>query len=283
MMVTPHRPCVSVIIPTYNRAALLMEAVNSVLSQTYRDFELVVVDDGSTDDTAHLLRPHHGRLRYVHQPHRGVSAARNVGIQFARGEVLAFLDSDDLWVRSKLEEQMAVMRQSPSCKLVYTDEIWIRRGVRVNQGKRHRKYSGWVFDKVLPLCIISFSSALLRREVVTEVGPLDESLPVCEDYDYWIRVASRYPITFLDKLLVVKRGGHADQLSKAYWGMDRFRIRALEKALATGGLGLTQRTQALQELGHKCRIYANGCRKRGRHREAERYEALPARYAEEKA
>jgi GT2 family glycosyltransferase len=275
-----HRPSVSVIVPTYNRVGFVVEAVASVLSQTYRDFEVVVVDDGSTDGTADVLKPYHGHIRYVHQPHRGVSAARNVGIQFARGDYLAFLDSDDLWVRSKLDEQMAVVRQSPSCKLVYTDEIWIRKGVRVNQGKRHRKYSGWIFDKVLPLCIISFSSVLMEREVNNNVGPLDESFPVCEDYDYWIRVAARYSFTFLDKLLIVKRGGHADQLSKRYWGMDRFRIRALEKALTLGGLTELQRRQAVRELARKCRVYAAGCRKRGRKREAAWYEALPSRYVE---
>jgi glycosyltransferase involved in cell wall biosynthesis len=279
-MGAPRRPRVSVIIPTHNRASLVMEAVESVLSQTYRDFEVVVVDDGSTDDTADVLKPHHGHVRYVHQPHRGVSAARNVGIQFAKGEFLAFLDSDDLWVKSKLEEQMTVMQQRPSYKLVYTDEIWIHRGVRINQGKRHRKYSGWIFDKVLPLCIISFSSVLMRREVIRDVGPLDESLPVCEDYDYWIRVAARYPVLFLDKLLLVKRGGHADQLSRSYWGMDRFRIRALEKALTVGVLDRRQRLQAIGELARKCRIYAAGCRKRGREREATWYESLPSRYAE---
>lgn len=276
----PRQPSVSVIIPTHNRAGLVMEAVGSVLSQTYRDFEVVVVDDGSTDGTADVLKPYHGRVRYIHQPHRGVSAARNVGIQFARGEFFAFLDSDDLWVKSKLDEQMAVLQQSPSFKIVYTDEIWIRRGVRVNQGKRHRKYSGWIFDKVLPLCIVSFSSVVMEREVVNKVGLLDESLPVCEDYDYWIRVAARYPFAFVDKMLLVKRGGHADQLSKKYWGMDRFRIRALEKALTVGGLDRQQHQQVARELARKCRVYAAGCRKRGRDREAAWYESLPSRYAE---
>ena len=274
-------PSVSVIIPTYNRAGFVMEAIESVLAQTYRHFELIVVDDGSTDGTAQLLKPHHGLLRYVHQPHRGVSAARNVGVQFSRGEFLAFLDSDDLWVKSKLQEQMAVMEASLSCMLVYTNEIWVRKGRRINQGKRHTKCSGWIFEKVLPLCLISFSSVLMRRELVNEIGPLDESLPACEDYDYWIRVTSRYPVTFLDKLLVVKRGGHPDQLSKQHWGLDRFRIQSLEKAVRTGGLGQPQRRLALNELKRKCRIYAAGCRKRGREEEAIRYEGIPARYERE--
>ncbi|RLB05643.1 MAG: glycosyltransferase family 2 protein, partial [Deltaproteobacteria bacterium] len=182
-------PRVSVIIPTYNRRTLLLEAVESVLAQTYSDFELIVVDDGSTDGTEEAIKRYGSRLIYTYQPHQGVSAARNKGIEIARGELVAFLDSDDLWLPKKLQIQVTFMDQHPEVQLCYTDEIWIRRGVRVNPKKKHAKYSGWIYPHCLPLCIISPSSALVRRGLFAQVGHFDPQLPVCEDYDFWLRVA----------------------------------------------------------------------------------------------
>jgi glycosyltransferase involved in cell wall biosynthesis len=179
---------VSVVIPTYNRLPTVKDAIESVLNQTYRDFEFWVVDDGSTDGTGEALRTFGDKVKYVSQNNRGVSAARNLGLRISRGKYLAFLDSDDLWEPQKLEIQVKCMEENPQFPLCYTDEVWIRGGTRVNPKKKHAKYSGWIFEKCLPLCIISPSSALMKRSLFDEIGGFDETLPVCEDYDLWLRV-----------------------------------------------------------------------------------------------
>lgn len=271
-------PKVSVIIPTYNRAVFLSEAIDSVLNQSFRDFELIIVDDGSTDSTPHILRRWEGRIRWMRQENSGVSRARNTGIRAARGRYLSFLDSDDLWAREKLEVQVGFLDANPHYGVCYTDEVWIRRGRRVNPKKIHGKYSGWIFDRCLPLCIISPSSVLMRREVLDAVGCFDERLPVCEDYDLWLRVASRYPIFFLDKKLIIKRGGHANQLSNRSWGNDRYRVMALEKQLSENHLTAQERRATLEVLERKCRILAGGFLKRGKNQEGTKYKALAEKY-----
>jgi glycosyltransferase involved in cell wall biosynthesis len=275
---------ISVIIPTFNRAEFLKEAIQSVLGQDYflgldkeRLFEIIVVDDGSTDKTGEVVHSFDSEIRYVYQENRGVSAARNAGLQHARGSFIAFLDSDDLWKREKIRVQMSLMNTLSRAKMCYTDEIWIRDGIFVNPKKRHRKYSGWIFDRVLPLCLISLSSALFRKEVFDKIGSFDEDFPVCEDYDFGIRLTHRYPVHFLTQPLIVKRGGHEDQLSRAYWGMDRFRIKALEKAL-TMDLTRQQRGQVHAEIVNKSRVLANGFAKRGKTADAEKYRKLIEKY-----
>jgi glycosyltransferase involved in cell wall biosynthesis len=276
---------ISVIIPTYNRAEFLKEAIRSVLDQNFfreqdkeRRFEIIVVDDGSTDTTGEVVRSLAYDIRYIYQKNRGVSAARNVGLQHAKGDFIAYLDSDDLWKKDKIGIQMSLMNTVSHAMMCYTEEIWIRNGRFVNPKKRHRKYSGWIFDKVLPLCLISLSSALFRREVFDGVGTFDEDLPVCEDYDFGIRLAYMYPVHFLTRPLIVKRGGHKDQLSQKYWGMDRFRIKALEKAL-TMDLSLHQRDLVRLEIVNKSRVLMNGFAKRGKTQEAYKYRKLVEEYS----
>lgn len=271
---------ITVIIPTFNRDRFLKEAVQSVLDQDYfresdttRPFEIIVVDDGSTDETGEVVQSFACDIRYFYQENRGVSAARNVGLQRARGDFIAFLDSDDLWKRDKIGVQMSLMNTVSRAMMCYTGETWIRRGIFVNPKKRHQKYSGWIFDKVLPLCLISLSSALFRREVFEKIGSFDEDLPVCEDYDFGIRLAHRYPVYFLTRSLIVKRGGHEDQLSQRYWGMDRFRIKALEKALSMD-LSSHQRGLVQTEIVKKSRVLMNGSAKRGKAADAEKYRKL---------
>jgi glycosyltransferase involved in cell wall biosynthesis len=277
---------ISVIIPTYNRASFLKEAIQSVLDQDYFSdsfashlFELIIIDDGSTDRTKEVVESFGDRISYHYQEHKGVSAARNHGLQLARGAYIAFLDSDDLWKKEKMQIQMSFMQAFPQANVCYTEEIWMRRGVRVNPLKKHQKYSGWIFDKVLPLCLLSLSSTLFRREIFEEIGNFDEDLPVCEDYDLGIRIARKYPIYFISNSLIIKRGGHPDQLSKKYWGMDRYRVQALEKALS---LGLTPEQELLvkKEIVKKGRVLINGFRKRGNQAEAERYSKLISRVHE---
>jgi glycosyltransferase involved in cell wall biosynthesis len=269
---------VSVLISTYNRLPKVKEAIDSVLKQTYRDFELWVVDDGSTDGTGELLKVFGNKIKYLCQVNRGVSAARNLGLKVSRGKYVAFLDSDDLWEPRKLEIQVRCMEANPQFPLCYTDEIWIRMGVRVNPKKKHAKYSGWIFEKCLPLCIISPSSAIMKRTLLDEIGGFDENLPVCEDYDFWLRVTRRYPVLFIDKKLIVKRGGHPDQLSTRSWGNDRYRVMALEKLLRFQDLKAEEKSMVSRELVRKCHILSRGFDKRGKREEGRRYEELANRY-----
>jgi glycosyltransferase involved in cell wall biosynthesis len=267
----------SVIIPTFNRADFLREALESVLGQDYLEgvpasgFELLVVDDGSTDETAGVAADFAPGIRYHRMEHAGVSAARNRGLALTKGELVAFLDSDDLWLPGKLSAQIAFLDSRPDAVMCCTGEIWIRNGVRVNPREKHAKSSGWVFDRFLPLCLLSLSSALFRRRLFREIGTFDEDLPACEDYDLGLRLALRHPVFFLPEPLIVKRGGHADQLSRKYWGMDRFRVHALEKLLERENLSPEQRLQTARELARKCRILINGFRKRGNTPQAEIY------------
>lgn len=253
----------SVIIPTHDRRALLERALASVFAQTAPAGEIIVVDDGSTDGTGDAVRPRFPSVRYLWQPNRGVSAARNRGIAAARGEWLAFLDSDDEWLPRKLERQRAALARAPNLAVCHTDEIWIRRGRRVNARRRHQKSGGDIFQRCLPLCVISPSSVLIHRRVIEAVGAFDEGLPACEDYDLWLRVCARYPVLFVAEPLIVKHGGHADQLSRRYPAMDRFRIAALERILRTAKLAPDDRLAAIKVLRQKLRIYAGGAAKRG--------------------
>ncbi len=267
-------PLVSVIIPTYNRLEFLKEAIASVQRQTYAPLEIIVVDDGSNDKTEEKIPYLFPSITFLRQSHQGVSAARNKGIKQAKGSYIAFLDSDDLWLPRKLEEEMNILQANPSLSICYTDEIWIRRGVRVNPMKKHQKHGGWIYPYCLPLCIISPSSVILRREVFDRVGLFDESLPACEDYDLWLRVTARYPVHFIEKHLIVKRGGHEDQLSRAFWGMDRFRVYALTKILEEGTLSPPWKRLTIQELKRKCRILINGFEKRNKWEDAVLYRHL---------
>jgi glycosyltransferase involved in cell wall biosynthesis len=271
---------VSVIIPTYNRMDVLKNAIESVLAQTYQDFELFIIDDGSTDNTREMLAEYGERVTYLFQENRGVSSARNLGIRSSTGRFVAFLDSDDVWLPEKLERQVAIMEQNPDLQLCHTEEIWIRRGVRVNPKKKHKKHSGYIFQYCLPLCVISPSSVMIRRTLFEKIGDFDESLPACEDYDLWLRITKEYPVYFIEEPLLIKHGGHPDQLSGKYWGIDRFRIQALEKLLQTGDLTSEQRDLTLQELQRKCRIVANGCLKRQKLEERKRYTQIPKKYSQ---
>lgn len=271
------KPRVSVIIPTFNRAWALQRAVDSVLAQNYPDVELIVVDDGSTDKTPALLNAYGSSVRVIRRENQGVSAARNTGIRAASGALIALLDSDDEWLPEKLSRQVAFMAENPELLICQTEEIWIRNGVRVNPKRKHRKRSGMIFEPSLALCLVSPSAVMMRRELFDRVGYFDESLPACEDYDLWLRVGSRFPVGLLDDALIVKHGGHDDQLS-AEPGLDRYRIASIRKLLDEGELTPDQESASRKMLRRKCRIYATGCRKRGKEDEAAAYEALMDRY-----
>jgi len=270
-----ENPLVSVIIPTFNRAWVLKEAIDSVLAQDFRDFELIVVDDGSTDNTGQILDAYHQDLMVIRQPNKGV--ARNRGIVEAAGRLIAFLDSDDLWLPRKLSSQIDFFNSNPAAVINQTEEIWIRNGVRVNPRTRHHKLSGMIFEPSLALCLVSPSAVMMKRSLFDEVGLFDEDLPACEDYDLWLRISWRYPVHLIETPLIIKRGGHGDQLSKAP-GLDKFRIQALKKIIESRQLEPDSYRAAVRTLQEKCTIFAGGCRKRGKDAEAKYYEELAGMY-----
>ncbi len=269
---------ISVIIPTYNRTQVLGRAVQSVLNQTLPAHEIIVVDDGSSDNTPVLMAESFPQCIYLQQPNRGVSAARNRGIELATGDWLAFLDSDDEWLSGKLEAQRDMLKRHPDIKICHTEEIWIRNGKRVNQMNKHAKSGGNIFQKCLPLCVISPSSVIIHRSLFEQVGNFDEQLPACEDYDLWLRICANHPVAFVEQPQIKKYGGHADQLSQFHWGMDRFRLKALEKILALNILNKEDRSAAILTLTSKAEILAQGAMKRGKTAEADAYMQIKNRY-----
>ena len=268
---------ISVIIPSYNRCASLIKALHSVYQQSLAADEVIVIDDGSTDDTALMVKQQFPQVHYHYQANAGVSAARNQGIALANSEWLAFLDSDDEWLVDKLAKQQQQLQQQP-LKVCHTEEIWIRNGKRVNQMKKHAKIGGWIFQQCLPLCAMSPSSIMIHSSVFAEVGLFDESLPACEDYDLWLRISHRYQVSFISEPLINKYGGHDDQLSQKFWGMDRFRIQALDKILSTNELSTENQILATEMLVKKATIYQQGALKRGKDQEVAHYQQLMAKY-----
>ncbi|MBF0449218.1 MAG: glycosyltransferase [Candidatus Magnetomorum sp.] len=264
---------ISVIIPVYNRPDFVREAIQSVLDQTYPDIEIIVVNDGSTDNTADVMDQFGDRISVIYQENQGVSAARNTGLRHSSAQWIAFLDSDDIWLPEKLTLQMQFMKNNTTARICQTEEIWIKDGKRLYPKKKHTKKSGMIFKHCLPLCIVSPSAVIIHKELFDQVGMFDESLPACEDYDLWLRISCKHPIYLLDCPLIIKRGGHSDQLSQAI-RLDRFRIQALSKLLHSNVLTDTQRLEAEKELERKCQIYKKGCIKHARLEEAEAIDRL---------
>ena len=255
-------PLITVIIPTFNRAERLSGAIQSVIDQTHSDWELIIVDDGSTDDTEGVVRSFgDDRIHYTKQENRGVSAARNVGIERARGELIAFLDSDDRWEPRKLEVQKSFLDSNPDVHICQTEEIWIRNGVRVNPKQKHKKPSGWIFKECLPLCCVSPSGVMIRRVVFERIGLFDESLLSCEDYDLWLRASLHYEIVTLPDPLVIKIGGHDDQLSRKPC-LDVYRIKSLKKLLDNPALLPVFRPLVESDIERRGQIVEQGAAKR---------------------
>jgi len=268
-------PDYSVIIPTYNRLEVLPRAVKSVLEQKHKNFELILVDDGSTDGTSEWLNLQmDSRIRVIRLlENRGVSHARNVGIKTSCGTYLAFLDSDDEWLPSKLQKQWEVLL-AQKAMVCHTEEIWIRNGVRVNQCDHHKKQGGPIFSQSLKLCAMSPSSIIIHQEVLKSVGLFDESLPACEDYDLWLKITAKYPVHFISEPQIIKYGGHEDQLSKTVEALDRYRIQSLVNLYYNFTLSDTQKLEVYEELLRRIRIYKPGCVKRGRMAEAEHLDKI---------
>ena len=258
---------VSVIIPTFNRKKTLGRAIESVRNQSLSPFEILIIDDGSNDGTKEWVKESFQDIKYIYQNNQGVSSARNKGIKYAYGDWIAFLDSDDEWLPSKLYEQVKAIGSNPEIKFFHTNEIWIRNEVRVNQMKKHKKHGGYIFEKCLDICRVSPSSVLIKKEIFDDIGTFDESLRVCEDYDLWLRITSKYPVVFLDIPLIYKYGGHSGQLSKVNDGIESYRIQSLEKIIKSGVLNNEQKLIAVNTLINKMKIYAKGLEKRNKLRE----------------
>lgn len=255
---------ISVIIPVFNREKKISRAINSVLDQTYKPLEIIVVDDGSIDKTANILRSYSGKIKVIHQKNSGVSAARNNGIKNSSGEWIALLDSDDEWLPNKLQLEVDYINKNPNIKILQTEEIWIRNGKQINPKKYHKKKAGDIFKKSLELCLVSPSAVIFKRSLFDEIGDFDEELPVCEDYDYWLRTSLKYPVGLVNEFGIKKYGGHSDQLSQKYWGMDRFRIQSLEKLLDNELLDNAKKKLVLKTLLKKLDILMIGSKKRGK-------------------
>lgn len=254
---------ISVVIPSFNRRHTLQRALQSVFEQSSVVDEVILVDDGSSDGSAEMVARAFPTVKLIRQPNLGVSAARNRGIEAARYDWIALLDSDDSWLPAKIEKIRAARRQQPDFVLFHSDEIWMRRGVRVNPMKKHRKHGGWIFEQCLPLCAISPSASVIRKSVLQELGMFDESLPACEDYDLWLRLSHRFPVCYLDEALIVKYGGHEDQLSRQHPAMDQFRVRSLHRLLREQDLSAAQQAAATRELVTRLDILLKGARRRG--------------------
>ncbi len=273
---------VSVIIPAYNRAHLLRRALTSVFQQSLPCKEVLVVDDGSNDATPSLLREIQAEaplpLQIIRQENRGAAAARNAGLKRAKGDLIAFLDADDWWLPEKLALQVAAMeRESPL--ISHTREIWYRQGKRINQKKRHDPPGGSIFYRSLDICVVAMSTVVARKELFSRYGNFDESLPCCEDYEFWLRVGRAEPFLLLEQALTCRDGGRPDQLSSLHRrGMDQYRIRALQKLIDSGLLSQEQDWAARRELTRKCFIYGQGCAKHGRPDKADLYFKLAAQY-----
>lgn len=266
-------PEVSIVLPTYNRAEWIVKAIDSILSQEFSSWELLIINDGSTDETESKLKGYLGNpsIKLLNTSNRGVSAARNLGIEKSRGDLIAFIDSDDQWEPQKLSLQVQFLKKYPEVPLVHGEEIWIRNGVRVNPMKKHKKSGGDVFADALKLCCISPSTVLLRRSLLNEVGYFREDFPVCEDYDLWLKITSQYQIGFIDEALITKFGGHEDQLSRKFKAMDYWRVLAIHDLLEKGHLSSEQISLAKAELLEKATVLLKGYRK---HENLENYDTV---------
>ena len=254
---------ISVVIPTLNRINTLQRALDSVINQTYKPAEIIVVDNGSSDGTLKFLREQYPKITILTENKIGVSSARNKGIKKSINQWIALLDSDDAWHPRKLEIQTSMLDSAlKEYNLIYTDEVWFRNNKHINQMKKHKKQGGYIFERCLSLCCISPSSVLFKKNILDKVGLFDESLPVCEDYDMWLKICSSEEVLFAQDKLTYKYGGHKDQLSKSYWGMDRFRIKSIENIINNFDLTYKQKKQAKKELIKKLKIIINGAFKR---------------------
>ncbi len=259
-------PFFSVIIPTYNRQDRISLTIDSVLSQTYDDYEIIVINDGSTDNTYNVLQQYEDKIISIYQKNEGVSSARNKGIAISKGKYVAFLDDDDIWGKNKLQKHFDFISNHPEIEIHQSDETWIRNGKHFNKKKIHQKLSGNIFKESLNMCLISPSAVVIKKNIFTKYGLFDQLLPACEDYDLWLRISLHNKIGLINEELLKKNGGHGDQLSQKYWGMDRFRIYSILNLLLDDKFENHEKDKELAKniVMQKIEILINGSKKRNK-------------------
>lgn len=261
---------VSVIIPTYNRKDMVLRAIKSVQSQSLKAFEIIVVDDGSTDGTKEHF-PMDG-ITYYRIDHCGYPGkVRNFGVDRSKGDYIAFLDSDDIWELDKLKKQIDYFKANPGCRLLHTKEIWSRNGRIISQKKRKHKRFGNIFADSLHGCIIGPSTVCMDRALFIEFKGFNETIEVGEDYDLWLRITNSCTIDYIDDELIIKNAGHGDQLSFKYNFIEPFRIAALENLIETYKFSPGNRALAIESLIKKFDLVINGCTKNNNISEAQIY------------
>lgn len=252
---------IDIIIPTYNRAYCLERAINSVLKQTYKNFNLLIIDDNSSDNTKEITNQYLNDERvsyYKLDVNKGVSAARNIGIEKSTSSWVAFLDSDDEWLEDKLTKQVEYINLNPNLPLIHGEEIWYRNNKRVNPKKIHKKSGGHIFERCLKLCLISPSAVIIKKEILDEFKGFDEQFVVCEDYDLWLKITAKYEIGFIEDPILNKFGGHEDQLSAKYFAMDYYRVKSIYLLNKKSELTINQKMMSLTELAVKAKVLING-------------------------
>ena len=252
---------ISVIIPTYNRVFFLKRSIDSVLAQTLQPYEIIIVDDGSSDGTSAMIKKNYPNLNLIYQDNKGVSAARNIGDKASSGDWVCFLDSDDEWKKNKLSEQYIALEKNDTYSFCHSNEEWIKNGKKINQKKKHKKYGGDIFKQCLDMCRVSPSSVMINKDLLEDIGLFNENLIICEDYELWLRICSHYKVLFVDEPLIIKYGGHEGQLSNSCESIEYYRIKALEYLLLTK-MTDNKRREAVKMLLFKLHIYLNGFKKR---------------------
>lgn len=267
-------PFFSVIIPSFNRMPFLKIAVDSVLNQNSRDFEIIIIDDGSTDKTKEIIRNlNDKRVKYFYQKNKGPASARNTGIKKAKGKFICFLDSDDRFRKDKIAITRKSIDEFTDYKIFHTEELWYRNGAYLPQKKEHKKPSGFVFKQALKICSVSMSTACINKEVFDKIGGFDESFPVCEDYEFWLRAALQFKVKLIPEYLTIKEGGRTDQQSKRT-GLDKYRFLSIHKLISSGKTPERMKKDALENLKEKALIYIQGARKREKDKEVEEIREL---------
>mgnify|MGYP000084725701 CR=1 FL=1 len=256
---------ISVVIPTFNRGNFIRDTIKSVQNQTCKVDEIIVIDDGSTDNTKQLIKDLD--IRYIYQNNQGVSSARNTGIRESKNDWIAFLDSDDIWEKNKIEKHITFHMQNKDILLSHTDELWVRNGKIINQKKHQQKPSGFCFLDNIPSCKIGPSTVLIHKKIFNDLGYFDEKLAVCEDYDLWLRVSKKYEIGYIDEKLIIKQAGHDNQLSFTTFAIDTYRITALEKHLES-----IYEKEIKEEIIKKCNLILKGAYKHNNEQLVLKYE-----------
>ncbi len=281
-MVKTEKPLVSVIIPVYNRPKMVKRAISSVLNQTFKNLELIIADDGSTDETKAVINSFLSdlRVKILLLEHCGFPGlVRNRAADLAEGKWLAFLDSDDIWLEDKLEVQLRYLDKHKEFLFIHSLEKWIRNRIEVSQIHRKHKKEGDLFEISLGKCEIGPSTVMIDKDLFLSVHGFREDLEICEDYELWLKLTSENPVGYIDQILVIKNGGHENQLSKKYGYIENFKIEALRGLVDKYYFTNEKMVPARKELAKKCRIYSKGCRKRGKEIEADNYEELYISYS----